>query len=97
MIAISEVNGTTALGSGLCRLTPLAGYFNLGKVFSLQNKVQEAISCFEKVIELSPSIAESYGALSSCYIREMIPESALYWSQKVIPMNEKHRLALMND
>jgi tetratricopeptide (TPR) repeat protein len=65
-------------------LSTLLGYFNLGKVFSQQNKIQEAISCFEKAIELNPTLPESYGALSSCCIRALVPESAVSWSQKVV-------------
>lgn len=61
----------------------LLGYFNLGKVYSQLNNLDDAIICFEKVIELNSTLIESYSSLASCLIRKKESQLAIKWCKKV--------------
>ena len=84
----SDYRGLVILYSRL-RWTHI-GYFNLGQAYASchsEDRINDAITCFHKVFELNPKIIETYGTLSSCYIKIQAPELALEWCQKVSRSN----------
>jgi len=52
-------------------------YFNKGLVFAHEKKYDEAISCFEKVIELSPEYPYAYYSIAMAYELTNKPEKAI--------------------
>ena len=52
-------------------------YFNKGLVYANQKNYDEAVKCFEKVIDLSPEYPYAYYSLGMCYELKNMSEKAI--------------------
>ena len=63
-------------------------YFNLGQLhLSLGREPSTIISLFQRVLELDPSVLETYGILSGLYIKMKEPDQAVHYCRAGLALN----------
>ncbi|MBM3153434.1 MAG: tetratricopeptide repeat protein, partial [Chloroflexi bacterium] len=65
-----------------------AYHYNLGLVFTIQNRYLEAIECFQRVLTLNPEYNLAHGALAGCYRRLGREEEAVRHIAIATPLME---------
>lgn len=72
------------------RIYPTAkAYSNLGIIYSLQGKYDQAIEECKKAVELDPQYGESYYQIGSCLVSLCREADAIYWFEKAIEVNKE--------
>jgi len=61
-----------------------------------EQRAEEAIHCFERVVALDPSVLEAYGCLSGLYIKMKEATKALEWCKRGLEIDEKDSTCLFN-
>lgn len=69
------------------------GYFDLGKVYFLENDLEKAESLYKKGLELNPENANLYLDLSAIYLRRRKYETAEEYARKALSLDAQNSIA----
>ena len=71
-------------------------YFELACIFTTKGAYDEAIYCFEKVLEVKPGDMTVYRGLSKCYMKKNDYDAAIKINKEILNMNDNDIDANMN-
>ena len=77
----------------LTAVNPDTAYHNLGIAYLQMGDFYEAITNFEKAIINNPNLAESYVALSKCYLKTCNIEKAILHTRRALEINPDYAAA----
>ena len=71
-------------------------FYNLGTIYSILNKTNEAVEYYQKVLALNPNHMLAHFALGNVLLKSNKPESALLEYKKAIKLNPDHTPSYVN-
>jgi tetratricopeptide (TPR) repeat protein/tRNA A-37 threonylcarbamoyl transferase component Bud32 len=68
-------------------------YNDLGVLLKRQQKLPEAIACYEKAIECDPKFVVGYSNISGVFLKQGKVDEAIAWARKAVAINPRHAKA----